>query len=242
MLRHCLWTFDLIFAFSTNESPTQTIGKWPSWELQATLNEPFLIVTMQLTPMSFIFSILLQINYQSWKSFRVSKEMKSCVTTVICNGNVTTNIDVWQVISSVDHNHDGNAFEIEETIILENLRQGAIGKGGDTSQFLADYIDQMIECRRPAWERTDSIKRNIQRQLQARTHLQSDIRGESLGKRVKRETRDLQQRLRNLCIGFRCKMDARLWNRCCAVLVTTYYFISHTNNNLSLYLYLYLLI
>ncbi|CAM1319230.1 Uncharacterised protein r2_g2739 [Pycnogonum litorale] len=36
-----------------------------------------------------------------------------------------------------------------------------------------------------------------------RTHLQNDARGEPLKKRVRRETRDLQQRLRNLCIDYR---------------------------------------
>ena len=36
-----------------------------------------------------------------------------------------------------------------------------------------------------------------------RTHLQNDARGEPLMKRIRRETRDLKQRLKNLLIDFR---------------------------------------
>ena len=43
--------------FSANESSPQTIGKLPTWELRATLNEKSLIATAQATPMGIVVCV-----------------------------------------------------------------------------------------------------------------------------------------------------------------------------------------
>ena len=50
------------------------------------------------------------------------------------------------------------------------------------------------------WVAIESIRKDAAMVL---THLQNDARGEPLKKRVRRETKDLQERLRNLCVDFR---------------------------------------
>ncbi|CAM1319229.1 Uncharacterised protein g7146 [Pycnogonum litorale] len=103
------------------------------------------------------------------KSSSVSTKRWECSkrAALSCNGNVTTDIDVSHVISSVDHNHERNGFAVEATKMRENLRQRAIGNRSNTSQILADAIEQLTEGGRVAMGNTNSVKRNILRQLQA---------------------------------------------------------------------------
>ena len=49
----------------------------------------------------------------------------------------------------------------------ENLRQRLIGNRGNTSQILAECMEQLTDGGRMAMGRTNSLKRNIQRQKQA---------------------------------------------------------------------------
>ena len=88
-------------------------------------------------------------------------------TALSCNGKITTDIDVSRVISRIEHNHDGNIFTIEAAKMRENLRQRLIGNRGNTSQILAECMEQLTDGGRMAMGRTKSLKRNIQRQKQA---------------------------------------------------------------------------
>ena len=80
-----------------------------------------------------------------------------------CNGKVTIDIDVKQVISSVKH----NGFAVEATKMWENLRQRAISNRGNNSQILADAIEQLTEDGRVAMGNMNSVERNILRQRKA---------------------------------------------------------------------------
>ena len=64
-------------------------------------------------------------------------------TALSCNGKITTDIDVSRVISRIEHNRDGNIFTIEAVKMRENLRQRLIGNRGNTSQILAECMEQL---------------------------------------------------------------------------------------------------
>ncbi|KAG7175675.1 hypothetical protein Hamer_G024302, partial [Homarus americanus] len=73
----------------------------------------------------------------------------------------------------------------------------------DGLEDLVDYFDAtyLVGYPQPAiWTAIECIKKDT---AIVSMHLTLDARGQPLQKRVRRETRDLQKRLRNLCVDFR---------------------------------------
>ena len=85
-----------------------------------------------------------------------------------------------------------------------NVHETTIANGDRTNNLCESWnraFRQLVGYSHPTvWVAIESIRKDA---AMVRTHLQNDARGEPLRKRVRRETKDLQERLRNLCVDFR---------------------------------------
>jgi hypothetical protein len=84
-----------------------------------------------------------------------------------CNGKIRTNIEMTEVLSSVEHKHENSQSLVEATKMRQQMKERATLGRGSTAQVFADSLEKLSENARLQIGRTNAIKRDIQRQRQA---------------------------------------------------------------------------
>ncbi|XP_066950862.1 uncharacterized protein [Macrobrachium rosenbergii] len=83
-----------------------------------------------------------------------------------CNGKITTNLAISDVISIIEHNHAGDEGSVEAAKVHTTLFQQAKSTRGNTSRIVADSLESMTQDGRIAMGNINTVKRYVQRKRQ----------------------------------------------------------------------------
>ena len=83
-----------------------------------------------------------------------------------CNGKITTNLSVSDIISSIEHNHERDEGSVEAAKMHTTLYQEAKSTRGNTTRIVADSLESMTQEGRLAMGNLKTVKRYVQRKRQ----------------------------------------------------------------------------
>ena len=83
-----------------------------------------------------------------------------------CNGKITTNLEVSDIISSKEHNNERDEGSVEAAKMHTTLYQQAKSTRGNTSRIVADSLESMTQEGRLAMINLNTVKRYVQRKRQ----------------------------------------------------------------------------
>ena len=82
------------------------------------------------------------------------------------NGKPTTNLEISDIISSIEHNHERDEGSVEVAKMRTTLYQQAKSTRGNTSRIVADSLESMTQEGRLAMGNINTFKRYVKRKLQ----------------------------------------------------------------------------
>ena len=111
----------------------------------------------------------------SYKGYMYTKKSSSATTkrwecsrrsAFGCNGKITTNLEMSDIISSIEHNHERDEGLLEVAKMHITLSQEAKSTRGNTSRLVADSLESMTQEGRLAMGKINTVKRYVQRKRQ----------------------------------------------------------------------------